>query len=138
MGLLFTSVFIALLTAASGIATQSAVAPTGTLRAVYLSGNPAQAVKEPATGAIRGVVVDLTREWGRRLGVETALTGVQSPQHVIDAVRNGQADIGFVAYNPERAGPVELWSTGLPRLRSTHGVSTYIAALMLAALGRCV
>ena len=27
---------------------------------------------------------------------------------MIEAVENGQADIGFVAYNPERAGPVEF------------------------------
>ena len=27
---------------------------------------------------------------------------------MIDAVRNGEAEIGFVAYNPERAGPVEF------------------------------
>jgi len=33
---------------------------------------------------------------------------MSSPQNVIDAVQNGQADIGFVAYNPERAGPVEF------------------------------
>jgi polar amino acid transport system substrate-binding protein len=42
------------------------------------------------------------------LGVEVALNGASSPQNVIDAVQNGQADIGFVAYNPERAGPVEF------------------------------
>src|SRR4030095_460816 len=33
---------------------------------------------------------------------------MSSPQNVIAAVQGGQADIGFVAYNPERAGPVEF------------------------------
>jgi polar amino acid transport system substrate-binding protein len=50
----------------------------------------------------------MSQELGRRLGVEVRLTGAPNPQSVIDAVRNGQADIGFVAYNPERAGPVEF------------------------------
>jgi len=107
MRLLFLCVPILLLMPALD-ATAQAVAPTGTLRAAYLSSNPAQAVKDPQTGMSRGTAVDLTRELGRRLGVEVTLTGVQSPQNVIDAVRNGQADIGFVAYNPERAGPVQF------------------------------
>jgi polar amino acid transport system substrate-binding protein len=106
--LLFRFVLLSLLTLPLDAAAQAGLAPTGTLRAAYLSGNPAQAVKDPATGMIRGTAVDLTRELGRRLGVQVLLTGVQSPQNVIDAVRNGQADIGFVAYNPERAGPVEF------------------------------
>jgi polar amino acid transport system substrate-binding protein len=96
---------------ASIAAAQSPVAPTGTLRAVYLANNPAQAVRDSATGAVRGVAVDLARELGRRLGVPVTISGVQGPQNVIDAVRSGEADIGFVAYNPERAGPVEFSET---------------------------
>jgi polar amino acid transport system substrate-binding protein len=102
MRVLYLSVLMAVM------AIQSVLAPKGVLRAAYLAGNPAQAVRDPATGAVRGPAIDLARELGRRLGVEIALNGVQSPQNVIDAVQNGQADIGFVAYNPERAGPVEF------------------------------
>jgi polar amino acid transport system substrate-binding protein len=87
---------------------QSIVAPTGTLRAAYLSSNPAQVIQDPATGNTRGPAIDLSRELGRRLGVQVAASGMSSPQNVIDAVAGGQADIGFVAYNPERAGPVEF------------------------------
>ena len=78
------------------------------LRAAYLATNPAQAVTDPASGELRGVAVDLARELARRLGVEAALVAAPNPQGVIDAVRDGKADIGFVAYNPERAGPVEF------------------------------
>jgi polar amino acid transport system substrate-binding protein len=90
------------------VTAQSALAPAGTLRAVYLAGNPAHAVKDPVTGEARGVAIDLTRELARRLGTQVSLTGVQGAQSVIDAVQRGDADIGFVAYNPERAGPVEF------------------------------
>lgn len=105
MRLVITSVLISALTAALAVA-QAIVAPTGTLRAAYLSGNPAQAIKDPATGTVRGVAVDLARELARRHSVEVSLMGVATPQDVIEAVQGGTADVGFVAYNPERAGPV--------------------------------
>ena len=66
------------------------------------------AVKNPVTGELGGPAVDLARELARQRGVGVALVGVQTPQNVIDAVRTGQADVGFVAYNPERAGAVEF------------------------------
>ena len=97
-----------LLASASAAAAQPALAPTGVLRAVYLATNPAHAVKDAATGEPRGTVVDVTRELGRHLGVTVALTALQTPQNVIDAVSRRDADIGFVAFNPERAGPVEF------------------------------
>src|SRR5262245_53156225 len=90
---------------------QQVLAPTGTLRAVYLATNPAHAVKDATTGEALVVVSDLTAEFARRLGTKVSVRGVQSPQNVMDAVERGEADIGFVAYNPERAGPVEFSQT---------------------------
>lgn len=92
-------------------AAAEALAPTGTLRAVYLAGNPAQAVQDRATGAIRGVSADLVRELGKRLGVPVEIKPVADPQAVIDAVASGAADVGFVAYAPSRAGTVEFSQT---------------------------
>ena len=83
-------------------------AAAGTLRAAYLKTNPAHAIADPAGGELRGVAVDLARELARRRGVAATLMGLDNPQAVLDAVRDGKADIGFVAYNPERAGPVEF------------------------------
>ena len=97
-----TSIIILLLSATTAMAGQSIIAPTGVLRVSYLATNPAQAVKDPATGDVRGVAVDMSRELARRLAVEVTMTGAANPQAVIDAVRLGQADVGFVAYNPER------------------------------------
>ena len=45
------------------------IAPGGTLRAAYLGTNPAQAVQDRATGAIRGASADLARELGKRIGI---------------------------------------------------------------------
>lgn len=90
------------------IEAQPAVAPTGVLRVAYLGSNPAQALKDPATGAMRGTAIDLSNELGRRLGVPVRMSALGSPAVVIAAVQNGQADVGFVAYNPEREGPVQF------------------------------
>jgi polar amino acid transport system substrate-binding protein len=84
------------------------IAPGGTLRAVYLSSNPAQAVQDRATGAIRGASADLARELGRRIGAPVEIKAVADPPAVIDAVSKGEADIGFVAFAPERVGTVEF------------------------------
>lgn len=87
------------------------LASTGTLRAVYLATNPAQAVQDRATGEIRGASADLTREIGRRLNVPVVLAPSASPQTVIDAVARKEADIGFVAYARSRTGTVEFSQT---------------------------
>lgn len=97
---------VTMLTALSAQSTP--LAKDGRVRAAYLASNPAQAVKDPATGQARGVVVDLARELERMHGVTVTLIPLANPQAVIDAVRIGEAEIGFVAYNPERAGPVEF------------------------------
>ena len=82
------------------------LAPTGTLRAAYIVANLAQARLDPGTGAITGVVADITRELGRRVGVPVAIAPLPTAAAVLEAVRTGAADIGFVAPNPERTGVV--------------------------------
>jgi len=100
-----------LLLAANAPALASDLAATGTLRAVYLGNNPAQAVRDAASGEIRGASADLARELGRRIGVPVTMIPSASPQSVIDAVSKGEADIGFVAYAPSRTGTVAFSQT---------------------------
>ncbi len=103
------SILVILVTMSTTLSSQSTpLAKDGRVRAAYLASNPAQAVKDPTTGQPRGVVVDLARELERLHGVTVSLIPLATPQAVIDAVRTGEADIGFVAYNPERAGAVEF------------------------------
>src|SRR2546426_11414482 len=82
------------------------LAPTGTLRAAYIVANLAQARLDASTGAITGVVADLTREMARRAGMPMIITPRPTAAAVLEAVRTGAADIGFVAPNPERTGVV--------------------------------
>jgi polar amino acid transport system substrate-binding protein len=82
------------------------LAPTGTLRAAFIVSNVAQARVDPATGNVSGVVADVARELARRAGVPAMITPAATARAVIEAVRTGAADIGFVAPNPERTGLV--------------------------------
>jgi polar amino acid transport system substrate-binding protein len=97
---------LACLTASSARADEPGIAPTGTLRAVYIASNLAQAVQDPTTGTFRGVSADIARELGRRNQVPVTITPLGGAAAVLDAVRSGTADIGFVAPNPERMGVV--------------------------------
>src|SRR6516164_6435619 len=84
------------------------IAPGGTLRAAYLASNPAQAVRDPVSGEIRGASADLARELARRHNKPLVFMPLTNPPAVIEAVAKGDADIGFVAYAPERVGTVEF------------------------------
>jgi polar amino acid transport system substrate-binding protein len=94
------------LLAGSAMATDQVLAPTGTLRAAYIVANLAQARRDPATGVVSGMIADITRELGRRAGVPVTIAPLATATDVLEAVRSGSADIGFVAPNPERKSPV--------------------------------
>jgi len=84
------------------------LAPSGTLRAVYIATNPVQASIDPATKQVRGPAADIARELGKRAGVPVAVTGARGVDGVINAVRDDAAEIGFVAFDPVRAGQVDF------------------------------
>jgi polar amino acid transport system substrate-binding protein len=84
-------------------ATVAALAPTGRLRASINLGNPILANRDAATSQVAGVSVDLARALADRLGVGIELTVVESAGKSVEAVRSGQADIGFFAIDPLRS-----------------------------------
>jgi polar amino acid transport system substrate-binding protein len=92
--------------AGSAQAADPVLAPTGTLRAAYIVANLAQARLDPNSGAITGAVADIARELGRRAGVPVTITPLATAAAVLQAVSSNNADIGFVAPNPERTGVV--------------------------------
>jgi len=75
-------------------------ATTGRLRAAINTGNAVLARKEG--GGARGVSVDLATEFAQRLGVPLDLVVVDTAARSVDAIANGQADIGFFAIDPKR------------------------------------
>jgi polar amino acid transport system substrate-binding protein len=99
-----------LLTAAlmTRLAVAADLAPTGTLRAAWLGLNPVQGRVDPATGKTTGVVADLAGEMARRLNVPLALIAAPDAGQVIAHLKDGSADIGFLAFDAARAAQVDF------------------------------
>ena len=85
--------------------------PTIKLRAAYLATNPAQAVRDAASGEMRGASYTLAQAFSAKLGLPLDFMPLSGPPVVIEAIRAGAADIGFVAYEATRVGAVEFSQT---------------------------
>jgi polar amino acid transport system substrate-binding protein len=84
-------------------AMRETLAPTGTLRAAFLGRNPVQIRVDPQTGEITGPAADVAIELGRLIGVPVTMQPLSGVPAVMDAISNGSADIGFIAYDTTRA-----------------------------------
>ena len=89
-------------------AARADLAPTGTLRVGINYGNFAVATKDPATGELRGVAVDLIQEVGRRAGVPVQMTGWPGAAPVLEGLINGTLDVGYIAYDVSRESSVSF------------------------------
>ena len=87
------------------------LAPTGSVRAAINLGNPVLARREPGSGELRGVSVDLARELGRRLGVPVQFVTYDAAGKVFDALGSGGLgawDVAFLAIDPIRANSIHF------------------------------
>lgn len=84
------------------------LAPTGTLRAAFLANNPVQGSVDPKTGAVRGPVADIVAELARREGVPYTIVPAASAGEVIELLNTEAVDIGFLAWEAERARVVDF------------------------------
>ena len=84
------------------------LAPTGTLRASFIASNPVQGRVDPKTGETTGPAPDLVRELARRLGLPFRVVPLADAGAVLDSVKTGAVDIGFLATDPERAKQVDF------------------------------
>jgi polar amino acid transport system substrate-binding protein len=100
---------VAFLTLALALPAQRMVlAPTGTLRASFIATNPVQGRVDAKTGEVTGPGPDLARELARRLGVSPVITPLPDAGAVLESVRSGKVDIGFLAIEAERATQVDF------------------------------
>lgn len=82
------------------------LAPNGALRVAIAMGPSPSAFwsnRDPATGAPRGVTVDLANALARKLGVPLQLVPYPSSGALIDAIAAGAWDVTFVPADVERA-----------------------------------
>ena len=102
VGLAITTLLIPLTWAQNMTVVMRDIAPTGTLRAVINLGNPILARKDDSTGEPVGVSVDLAKAFAAKLQIPLALIPVDSAAKSVEAVTQGQADLGFFAIDPVR------------------------------------
>jgi polar amino acid transport system substrate-binding protein len=86
----------------------SDLAPTGTLRATFLNGNPVQGTVDANTGAISGPVADIVKELARRAGVPFTITPSNGAKELIERLNNHTFDMGLLAFEAERSRQVDF------------------------------
>lgn len=104
--LLIVGLASALAQGAPSAAEKAQIAPTGALRAAIVT-IPFLA-KQDANGPLRGVAPDLAAEMARVLGVPYEPMVFKSPNAGIAALREGKADVTFLAPTPERVGLIDF------------------------------
>ncbi len=97
------------------------LAPGGTLRPGMNLSNGLFTARDPATGALSGVSVDLMRELGMRLGVPVDFVVFETPGEVADAAESGTWDVAILAIEPARAQKI-AFSPPITAIEATYAV----------------
>jgi polar amino acid transport system substrate-binding protein len=95
------------------------IAPSGTLRAAINYNNPLLSRRDPATGELRGLAVDLSTELARRVGVNVELIPYGSAGKIAADASTGAWDIGYLAIDPARAVSID-YSAAHSELEGTY------------------
>ena len=103
-----------LLTGCAGMQTlptpeeRQALAPTGKLRAAFLANQPIHATKDPATGELKGVAIDLGRDLARRLQVPFEPVTYPTVVAMMGSAKSGDWDIIFTGIVPDRVKDLDF------------------------------
>ena len=81
-------------------------APTGTLRVGINLGNPLLAGLDMGTGNPKGITVDIANHIARNLNLPISFSCYQMAGATVDAVKNGEVDLVFVAIDPVRGADI--------------------------------
>ncbi|MBI2089292.1 MAG: transporter substrate-binding domain-containing protein [Deltaproteobacteria bacterium] len=66
------------------------------------------ATKDPGTGELRGVAIDLARALATRLGVEVLPVEYSGVARVLEGLKDGAWDVAFLAVDPARAAVADF------------------------------
>jgi polar amino acid transport system substrate-binding protein len=86
---------------------RASLAPTGRLRVAFLA-SPLYATRQPATGALAGVAVDLGRELARRIGTPFEAVVHTGVAPLMAGARTGEWDVALMGITPERAATMDF------------------------------
>jgi polar amino acid transport system substrate-binding protein len=84
------------------------LAPTGKLRIAINYGNPVLATRNPKSGQLSGVAVDLARELGRRTDLPVELVGFESAGKMVEGLQAAAWDVAFLAVDPGREDEISF------------------------------
>jgi polar amino acid transport system substrate-binding protein len=87
---------------------RSDLAPTGKMRVGINYGNPILVQKDQASGEPRGIIIDLSLELGRRLGVPVEFVFYEAAGKMTDALKTDAWDVAFLAVDPQRANEISF------------------------------
>ena len=87
---------------------RQAIASGGKLRVAINLANPILARRDPASGNVTGITMDLGRALAARLGAEFVPVLYPNPGALLEGARTGAWDIGFAAIDPARADLLEF------------------------------
>ena len=89
-------------------AARAELAPTGKLRVGLILSNQVLVTKDPSTGELRGVTINLGKALAQRLGVPFEPVGYANPAALVKSFGTNQWDIAFLAFDPARAQEVDF------------------------------
>ena len=89
-------------------ATRAELTPTGKLRVGLILSNEVLVTKDPSTGELRGVTVNLGKALAQRLGVPFEPVGYPNPAALVKSFSINEWDIAFLAFDPSRAKEVDF------------------------------
>lgn len=69
---------------------------------------PHWAIKDPQTGELRGIAVEIARALATRLGIGLVAIEYPSPPAVLEGLKTDAWDVGFLAIDPSRATLVDF------------------------------
>jgi polar amino acid transport system substrate-binding protein len=86
---------------------RAALSPAGKLRVGFVS-TSIYATKDPKTGELKGVGVDLGQDLAGRLGVPFSPVAYSNVAAVINAAKAGEIDVALMGINAERAAALDF------------------------------
>lgn len=87
------------------------IANAGELRVGLGLGVLMSAVKNPATGELRGAALELARALARKIGVRLVTVEYPRPGAVLDGLRANAWDVSFLVFDPDRTAQVDFSHT---------------------------
>ena len=84
------------------------LASAGKLRVGLILSNQVLVTRDPQTGELRGVTVDLGKALAQRIGVPFEPVGYPNPAALVKSFGGNEWDIAFLAFDPARAQEVDF------------------------------